>query len=299
MSWLRDRWSRFWKGNAASPVDPGDMLARSYRFMRLAMAMMAFAILLAMLIQRADSTAWEGSISAYYYTAARPIFTGAMVAIGGFLISVKGRTNVEDIALNLAGMMAPLVPLIPPHQASPATGSVVADVGFPIDDSQRHALLVNNLLVVAIVAAISLGLVWLIGKLKKGAVSLQRHDKIGLAVAASVTVLAVVLYATVDVVTRNAHGIAAAMMFVFLWPAVVANCYSAPQQKYRRIYAGVATAMPVLALAALIAGWIADWRHQVLYIELFELTPFLVYWVAQTFEHWNVGVVTPATVGSA
>ena len=50
------------------------------------------------------------------------------------------------------------------------------------------------------------------------------------------------------------EGVAAAMMFLFLWPAVVANCYSAPQAKYRRIYAGVATAMPALALAQTVHG---------------------------------------------
>lgn len=37
-----------------------------------------------------------------------------------------------------------------------------------------------------------------------------------------------------------------------------------------------------------------DWRHQILWLEILELSAFAVYWVAQTFEHWEGGVPTGA-----
>ncbi len=102
------------------------------------------------------------------------------------------------------------------------------------------------------------------------------------------------LYVTVDFVRENAHGIAAALMFTFLWPAVVANAYSARRPRYRTWYAGIAVAMPAFLGAVIIGKLVVrHWRHHVLVLEILELTPFLVYWIVQTVEQWNVGVEPP------
>lgn len=296
---LRRKWRAVWEKNGAEPLDAPEMLKRTYRFLRLAMAMMALAILTAMVIEKLRAPGWEESISAYYYTAARPIFTGAMMAIGGFLISVKGRTNIEDIALNLAGMMAPLVPLIPPHQTSETTGSVISRVGFSVTEPQHHALLVNSMTTVLIIIVVSFVLLVVIGRLKREPVKLRHHDWVGLTIAAGVALISIVLYITVDAVRKNAHGISASLMFVFLWPAIVANAYSAQRQKYRTLYASIAISMLVFAGAVLIGAIaVTKWRHHVLVLEILELTPFLVYWVVQTFEQWDVGVEKPR-IGAA
>ena len=293
---LRRKWRAVWDKDRAEPLNAHEMLKRTYRFMRLAMAMMALAILLAMVIEKLRAPGWEESISAYYYTAARPIFIGAMVAIGGFLISIKGRTNIEDISLNLAGMMAPLVPLIPPNQASETTGSVISRVGFSVTERQRHELLVNNLTTVLIVAGVSFVAVYWIGRAKGDSVNLRPHAKVGLAIAAGVAVIGVVLYVTVDAVRENSHGLAALLMFVFLWPAIVANAYSAQREKYRAWYAAIAISMLVFAGAVIVGIKAApSWRHEVLVLEILELTPFLVYWIVQTIEQWDVGVEPPRT----
>jgi hypothetical protein len=291
---VRKKWQAVWEKDRAEPLDAPEMLKRTYRFLRLAMAMMAAAILIAMVIEKLRAPGWEESISAYYYTAARPIFTGAMVAIGGFLISVKGRTTIEDISLNLAGMMAPLVPLIPPNQASQTTGSVISKVGFSVTERQHHELLVNSLTTVLVVAVVSFAIVYVIGKVTKRPVNIETHDKVGIGIAAAVAVIGIVLYVTVDAVRENAHGISALLMFMFLWPAIVANAYSAQRPKYRKWYAAIAISMLVFAAAVgLGIAVTSGWRHKVLVLEILELTPFLVYWVVQTFEQWNVGVEQP------
>lgn len=60
----------------------------------------------------------QTSISAYYYTNLREIFTGTLCAVGLFLIRYKGRGNVsiwknDNLLTNVAGIMALCVALIP------------------------------------------------------------------------------------------------------------------------------------------------------------------------------------------
>ena len=62
---------------------------------------------------------FQTSISAYYYTPVHGVFIGALVAVGTCLICLRGNTDAEDILLNLAGMFAPVVALVP----TPGTGS--------------------------------------------------------------------------------------------------------------------------------------------------------------------------------
>ena len=62
------------------------------------------------------------SISAYYYTPVRGVFVGSLVAVGLGLVAIKGREGWEDSMLNLAGMLAPLVALVPTPISVPVAG---------------------------------------------------------------------------------------------------------------------------------------------------------------------------------
>lgn len=58
----------------------------------------------------------EGSMSAYYHAhdgAMRDVFVGVLVAIGAFLYLYKGFTNLENVALNLAGLFAIGIAMFP------------------------------------------------------------------------------------------------------------------------------------------------------------------------------------------
>jgi len=293
-------WKQVWS-SATEPLPPNEMSIRTYRFMRLTLAMMAAAIIIAVLLEYRRAGKFEDSISAYYYTAARPIFTGAMVAIGGFLLALRGRTSLEDNSLNIAGMLAPIVPLVPPRQASTETGSVISKVGFPVTDSQKTELLYNSLWTLSVVAVLAIVTLLVIGRVKGSGFKLR--DWLGVGVAAGVIGLGVLLYRNVDLVHDNAHGISAGAMFVFLWPAVAINAHMAPQNpervNFRRLYLWVAIVMIAMPGLCALIGLAVGFDHYVLWIELGELTPFLVYWVAQSIEGWNVGQVTEANVALA
>ncbi len=62
------------------------------------------------------------SISAYYYTPVRGVFVGSLLAVGLGLVAIKGREGWEDSMLNLAGMLAPLVALVPTPISVPVAG---------------------------------------------------------------------------------------------------------------------------------------------------------------------------------
>ena len=65
------------------------------------------------LIERSNVDCWQTSVSAYYYTPVRAIFVGVLMAIGLCLIVIKGSTTWEDATLNAAGMLAPIVAVVP------------------------------------------------------------------------------------------------------------------------------------------------------------------------------------------
>jgi hypothetical protein len=54
-----------------------------------------------------------GSISAYYYTPAQAIIVGALIGLAACMIALKGTYGVEDLFLNLGGMFAAVVAIVP------------------------------------------------------------------------------------------------------------------------------------------------------------------------------------------
>ena len=60
----------------------------------------------------------QRSLSAYYYTPAKPVFVGALLIIGFAMIAMWGMTWWEDAALNLAGLLLMVVALVPTLDAN-------------------------------------------------------------------------------------------------------------------------------------------------------------------------------------
>jgi hypothetical protein len=86
---------------------------KTYRYLRLALVALVALIMTAVALEWGRTHCLQTSISAYYYTPARSIFVGSLVAIGVALIAIRGRSDGEDALLNLAGMLAPVVAFVP------------------------------------------------------------------------------------------------------------------------------------------------------------------------------------------
>jgi hypothetical protein len=265
---------------------------KTYRYLRLAIVVVVVALMVSVLIERAHASCWQDSISAYYYTPVHAMFVGALVAIGVSLIAIRGSTDLEDVLLNVAGVLAPIVAFVPtgvPTDSCASAGIVVADSKPFVD---------NNVLAFAIGGAIAIGAAFLIARLM-GKPTVERSDRpsfLGLLIGVGFLIVGLVWYLGFrKSFLHHAHSWAAIAMFFVIWLAIVLNARSAPGETYRWIYKGTALAM---AVSAIVVGIIKlvhhDWQHQVLWIEVLELLPFAVYWAAQTFEHWDGGVPTGA-----
>jgi hypothetical protein len=88
--------------------------ASSYTYLRLAIVGLLLALGAAVLYQTVRQ-GWTvlSSVSAYYYTLAQAIFVGALIGVGTCMIALRGWHDVDEIFLNLGGMCAMVVAIVP------------------------------------------------------------------------------------------------------------------------------------------------------------------------------------------
>jgi hypothetical protein len=258
---------------------------KTWRYLRLAIVVLAVGLAVAVLYQvfHASCKCFLTSISAYYYTPVHAFFVGALVSIGVCLFCLKGNTPGEDILLNLAGMLAPVVAFVPTPVEDHSTVVLFNDVD--IDSS-----VTNN--VTALLAVGAVGLVVL-------AVLSIRHrpsllELIGYGIALAVYVAAL-LWFEID---RSgfigaAHYAAAIPMFACIVGVVWVNATGYKEKKrapsLKNRYLAIAAAMTASAVAMAIA-YCAGWHYAVLVVEFTLIGLFALFWTIQTKELWREGL---------
>lgn len=87
---------------------------KSYSYLRTAMVALLISLGAAVFYQTSQQR-WHplASVSAYYYTPAQAIFVGALIGLGACMIALKGTNLVEDVILNIGGMFAAVVAIVP------------------------------------------------------------------------------------------------------------------------------------------------------------------------------------------
>ena len=255
---------------------------KTWRYLRLAMIILVFGLFVSIVVERlnTDPGCFQASISAYYYTPARGYLVGALVAIGVCLICLKGNTETEDVLLNLAGMFAPVIALVP----TPSTGSCASLLGTTLG---RDANIANN-----VTALLSIGLVALM--ILAWMIFLRRDSAPTVPIVVGYTIAVAVWFAALLVFVldrglfvRNAHYTAAVLMFVCML-AVVAKSPG-------RRYAVIAIAMVVSSLVILLLGYLG-WDYWLLALESTLIALFAVFWAIQTDELWDQGLRDSAAV---
>ena len=285
---------------------------KTYRYLRLGMLAAVVALSYSLLEERYAHGVhcWLGSISSYYYTPVHSVFVGVMVAIGLALIVIKGSTAVEDVCLSLAGVMAPIVAFVPTSDnPSDSCRSQMQTVGHylpPASDVRNaansisndiHAYLVAGSVIIGVVVAATVA--QLIRSRRPGAKTTMDEYSWGtfgtLAGAALLVGAGWALVLAGYKWVLQAHGKAAAAMFVLLALAAIANGALGLWKKYTRV--GYAVAYLCIGAAMLgFGGWFlydqlsnrsAFHGHLVLVIEVIELSLFAAFWALQTVERWN------------
>jgi hypothetical protein len=93
----------------------GDVWARTYTYLRTAIVGLLVGLGVAVFYQAFREGGFHplASVSAYYYTPAQAMFVGALVGMAACMIALKGASLVEEVFLNLGGMFAAVVAMVP------------------------------------------------------------------------------------------------------------------------------------------------------------------------------------------
>ncbi|MGV8907514.1 MAG: hypothetical protein ACOH1Y_00885 [Propionicimonas sp.] len=279
----------------------------TYRTLRLGMA--AGGVLLGLALVTYIALAHvpvPTSVSATYYSPIQNIFVGSLVSVGLALVAVKARAGWENNLLDAAGVLIPVVALVPTpiHDAScvPAGADCVPSgltLGVGLTVTAYWAL-----------GLIALAYLW-IRRWRAGGTTNAwgGQTRAGLG---SLSVLWLLLTAAFfgarPLFLQFAHYTSAISFFVILVVVVWINARHSstddpivdqPSSWYRRWYFAIAVAMVVFVVAGVAAFVITGSQNAVItavpstpfpvifWVEVSLLSLFIIYWALQTIELWN------------
>ena len=270
-----------------------DDVLNTYRYLRIAMPLLLFMLLTSVVIQIYSSNpdCWQLSVSAYYYTAARAVFVGSLIAVGVCLIVYRGNTDVEDVALNIAGFLAIVVALVPTVVDETCTASNVPS------PTELTRAVNNNVTALIVTGGVVMVLLWwfrsrVAASSRVGTLALWPLlvSTIGL------IAFAVVFAVWPSWVQAHGHSIAAIALFVMIIIVVLINAVglartsqdNPPRKAYVNRYLWIAIAMlvsfVVIVGAHLVSSSFTLWFF---WLEAVLLVEFAVFWVVQTVELWD------------
>jgi hypothetical protein len=235
----------------------------------------------------------QNSISAYYFTPVRAIFVGSMFLVGLSLIAYKGHSVREDFLLNIAGMLAPVVAIVPTtavgdcYSIEPDPQPLTADQSLAPWVQTNVDNNMDALFIVGFIGVLVGFIVWRMN-LHDPKRRHEVHPHTGAVLLATFVLLAGALLLKVfarDFFLANAHGKSAVLLFVFLWLAILANIQMHRKEEGRpwaTPYIVVAAFMVVGIPVSLFFG-----DHQLFVLEAWEITAFATYWIIQTVENWD------------
>lgn len=262
-----------------------DQALATYRTLRVALlwAVVLLTISVVISVVSADGEVL-GSFSAYFHTASRSVFVGALMAIGMSLIAIRG-TDDEELFLNIAGMLAPVVALVP--VAPPGADRLPDDLVDAVE---------NNVGALFIVGLAAILLLWqLPSRGEADAVKRQALFR-GLLVYSGVVVAGGVAFFVWDASRSRLHYVAAIAMFLCLGVVALKNWRRDGEVRFRWVYqlvtVGMAAAAVVIGLYKVFSEWdpvafLPEWDESVFTLEAVEIGLFAALWLAQTIDRWG------------
>jgi uncharacterized membrane protein len=276
----------------------------TYRYLRLGIVVAVFVLMVGLIEERIDAGCLKPSISAYFYSPVRSLLVGGLMAIGLALIAIRGRTRAEEVLLNLAGMFAPVVALVPTTPSDDCPSSIATTPAptvppqEPLPDWVLRMIDNNLLAYLAVAGAVVLALLgwWLFARLRRPALGLDESSSwflLSLLIYAVVIAIGVVVYVNSDKFKEYAHWVAALAMFACFFVVVIWNAlrWRTEAVRYARAYGAIAIAMVVAAVV--MGGWkfLADhvdgfpeWDEAIFWLEVAEILLFALFWGIQTWQ---------------
>lgn len=266
---------------------------KTYRYLRLATPCLVLLLFTAIGIEwwAVGRGCMQQSVSSYYYTPAQGVFVGALVAIGAALVVIKGNTEAEDALLNVAGMAAPVVALVPTARVGDCRS-----VAVPVFDTS--ATVVNNVGALLVTGAVGVAVTWFVARSERLASRAARRPRMGLGLAGmTFAVVAAGFFFDRPTFLAKGHYVAALVMFACIVIVVLMNAQGLGEGRvaagvprgsaYLNRYAVIAVLMVGSVAVMLVWRWVTGWQHAVFWAEGALIMLFAVFWCVQTGELWN------------
>lgn len=273
-----------------------DYSTKTYRYLRLGILGLSVTLAASVLIEigHTSPTCVLPSISAYYYTPAQAVFVSALVAIGMCMIAIKAPNEWEDVLLNIAGMLAPVVAFVPTPQPGNCSSVVLTPQdAVPKIINNVWALFVTGVLAVVVIIVLAV-------RRRTARTGWKLQYTVGL-VAAGLTLVGGILWLQLDQhgFVDNAHYTAAIVLFVCFIVVTALNAWAFGQsyasdlpaaRKYANRYSAIAISMLASGLVLGLITWLGHWSYGVLAIEAVLIALFAAFWLTQTIELWDAGL---------
>lgn len=281
-------------------------LQRTYRYLRMGIGGTVVLIFVSIAVATTQVGVLS-SVSAYYYTPARTVFVGALIAASLGLLAISG-TGVERALLDAAGLLAPLIALVPtplrpgsvPGLAmSCDPGSITCVPSAYVPDVANG---ITTYLVMTVVIVVAAFLIF-----KRGNQEFRAVLGSLLGATALVLVVALMWAFARDTFLQHAHVTAAIIFFLAIGSCAVAKAFehyhgARPTRTYQRLYWIIAAGFlldAAVAVAVIYGGWLESFLiPPVLLCELLALALFLLYWILQSFPRWDSAHPTLVFPGS-
>lgn len=264
---------------------------RTYRYLRISIAA-TVVVIFASVAVAVTQVGWLPALSDYYFTPARDVFVGALIAASLGLFALSGR-GVSRALLDAAALFAPLIALIPTTLAPGTIARIVVPCRYRCFPPEYEAIVANGVITYLIVGTLTVGVVFLLAALKQ--VSL-------VAVSVSLTLGVIVLLTLAtgwiffrEFVLAQGHAIATVIFFTLFAAVAVREAFprrgSPPSPRLRVLYISIATALVavlgVFTYAELNGTLERTDFPWALVAESAALALFCAFWIIQCVELWN------------
>ena len=275
---------------------------RTHRYLRLSLGLIVVAILVSVGIESLRLGTVLPSISHYFYSAAQPVFVGALIAASLALAALSGR-GLETTLLDVAAVFAPLIAIVPTavygrsleRQLGVACPPATMCVPESYDDQVRNGVATYLVLLVVVVA---LGLV------------LRRRGRIGgrgiyvVGAVAIVTAVAIVGLAFIpglnagfpsnDLFPVGIHYAATIAFFGAFAAVPIINAFrlttddeTKPRLWQKLVYLAVALVLVADLIVLVFFAASLEPAPVVFICEAIALVLFAVFWFVQTAQRWD------------
>jgi hypothetical protein len=267
----------------------------TYRYLRGGMVVMIVILTAAILVYWNSRSCWATSISAYYFTPVRAVFIAALCALGIMLIAYRGTLSSEDILLDLAGVMAFVVAMVPTKAPDIGCGAPFSIDSVILSESVR-----NNIIAVAIGLVFAKVAVRIIHRIHHTEAKWSWDGIVAAVFFWTVVVAGAIAFTWQPIwFEHNAHLAAAGILFLALVIVIGINAGMAliENDKHVNRYSAAYIVIAAVMAGALLWGFVLflldrdnganGWPYWMLLAEAALIGSFAAFWITQTIELWD------------